>query len=367
MIRVLDVIRTIEEKAPLYLAEEWDNSGLLVGDSRQEVTSVLISLDLTRDTVAEAMERGANLIITHHPAILRPVSRLNWDREPDATLCSVIRNGLSVYTAHTNLDRAREGTADALLSALGMTGKKVFAGQFSPPLYKFVVFVPKGHEDAVRQALGDAGAGFIGDYSHCTFMTQGQGSFCPLEGAKPYIGEVNRLEIVDEYRVETIVRKADVAKVLRAVFRVHPYEEVAFDLYPLENTEDGHGFGRIARLNEPVTLLDMAKRVKEALRTGVRLVGPGCMKVLSVAVIPGSGGSFITQASREGADILITGDVKYHEAQEALSRGLGIIDAGHFATERPVLRTLGRWINASFADIPVHISQRQADVFAFSQ
>jgi len=366
VIRVLDVMRTIEERAPLYLAEEWDNSGLLVGDSRQEVTSVLISLDLTPGTVAEAMEHGANLIITHHPAMLRPVSRLNWDREPDATLCSVIKNGICVYTAHTNLDKAREGTADALLSALGMTGKKVFAGRFSPPLYKFVVFVPKGHEDAVRKALGDAGAGHIGDYSHCTFMTQGQGSFCPLEGATPYIGELNRLEIVDEYRIETIIRKADVAKVLQAVLQVHPYEEVAFDLYPLENSEDVHGFGRIARLNEPVTLQDMALRVKEALGTGVRLVGPASMKVLSVAVIPGSGGSFVTQASREGADILITGDVKYHEAQEALARGLGIIDAGHFATEIPVLSTLASWINAKFSHTPVYISQRQVDVFTFS-
>ncbi len=366
MIRVLDITRTIEERAPLYLAEEWDNSGLLVGDSRQEVTSVLISLDLTPGTVAEAIENGANLIITHHPAMLRPVSRLNWDREPDATLCSVIKNGICVYTAHTNLDKAREGTAEALLSALGMTGKKVFGGRFSPPLYKFVVFVPKGHEDAVRKALGDAGAGHIGNYSHCTFMTQGQGSFCPLEGATPYIGELNKLETVDECRIETIVRKADVAKVLQAVFQVHPYEEVAFDLYPLENSQDVYGFGRIARLNEPVTLQDMALRVKESLRTGVRLVGPASTKVSSVAVIPGSGGSFVTQASHEGADILITGDVKYHEAQEALARGLGIIDAGHFATELPVLHTLANWINAKFSHTPVYISQRQVDVFTLS-
>ncbi len=340
------VMDALERLAPARLAESWDNIGLLVGSPDQPVSGIVVALDVDFAAIEFALSCGANLIVSHHPVIFKGITSLRHDTPQGKLLCRLIENRMAVIAVHTNLDSAQGGVNDALAAAIGLEQVHPLQQNHVEKLYKLAVYVPEQQLELVRAALGDAGAGHLGVYSHCSFSTRGEGTFLPLQGAIPFIGQQGTLERVNEYKIETIVSETIRRQVIEAMLAVHPYEEVAYDLYALEDKGPANGLGRIGVLSQSMQLSQFAARVKECLQVStVKLAGHPDAIITTAAVCGGSGAEFITQAAEAGADVFITGDVKYHEAQQAVARGLALIDAGHFATEYPVLAYLARYLS----------------------
>lgn len=333
-VRVQDLLGLIHALYPPELAAEWDNVGLQVGDPTARVERVLVALDPGAAAVAAACAAGAQLLLTHHPLLFKPLRRLTPDDPTGRVVWQAVRGNVAIIAAHTNLDVAADGLNRWLADRLGLTAAEplqAVAGQ----LLKLVVYVPVSHAEAVAEALFAGGAGQVGNYDQCSFRSAGLGTFRPGPGTQPFIGSVGRREEVEEVRLETIVPRRRLSRVLERLAKAHPYEEVAYDLLPLANQLPGFGLGRIGRLGAPESLADFAGRVRGALGCGpVRVVGDHQRPVAKVALCGGSGAGLIGEASRRGADVLLTGDVKYHEARQAEELGLAVIDAGHFATER---------------------------------
>ncbi len=341
----------MEELAPLHWAESWDNVGLQVGAPDRPADRILVALELTGSVAEEALATGANLVVVHHPAIFRPLKALRFDSAPGRRLEKLIQAGISLYAAHTNLDQSKGATNDTLAAAAGLTEFEVIQKVGEERFVKLVVFVPKGHEEAVRGALAAAGAGHIGNYSHCTFQTPGTGTFLPLEGTRPFQGEQGRLEYADEIRLETIMPENRVQAAVRAMIAAHPYEEVAYDLYPLANPGPVRGHGRIGSLAEPVSLGTLAGRLKQTLGLeGLRLVGDPARLIRRLAVGAGAGSPLIELAARRGAEVLITGDIGYHNAQDAIDLGLAVVDVGHYYSERNVVQPVAAYLRQKLAE-----------------
>ncbi|WP_305042095.1 Nif3-like dinuclear metal center hexameric protein [Geoalkalibacter sp.] len=348
--RVQDLLGLLNGLAPAALAEEWDNVGLHLGDPLDEVRRILVALDPTAAVVEQAVAAEAQLLVSHHPLIFRPLKALTSADDSGRALLRAARAGVAVICAHTNLDRARGGLNDWLAQVLGLGQVKVLqagAGE----LFKLVVFVPRGYEDAVAAALFEGGAGHIGDYDQCAFHGAGSGTFRPGSQTDPFIGRAGGArETVGEVRLETVVPREHLNRALQRMLKAHPYEEVAYDLLALHNRRADMGLGRLGRLAAPLSLDAFALQVKAALGcASLRLVGDGAQVLSKVAVCGGSGASLIGEALRQGADVLVTGDVKYHEAQQALSQGLALVDAGHFATERLMVPRLADFLRQGLA------------------
>ena len=337
-VKVATIIETIEKIVPRKLAYDWDNVGLLVGDSRAEVDKVLVSLDVNDLVVEEAVGEGAGMIISHHPLIFKPIKNILWDNPMGAVLKKIIQKELNVYAAHTNLDLCRSGVNQALFERLGLEKGEILKVAITDKLFKFVVFVPMSHVQQIKIAMGNAGAGWIGNYSHCSFSTPGIGSFKPLEGSSPYIGRTGEIEEVEEMRLETIVPEKLLNKVLKAVIKAHPYEEVAYDLYPLANSGEEYGLGLIGIYANPFSKNEFLQMLKERLQAPfLKAAGPLPERIEKVGVCGGSGGALIGNAAFKGSQVLITGDVSYHQAQEAENLGICVIDAGHGITEKLIV------------------------------
>lgn len=324
------VIRMMEEIAPKWLAVEGDPIGLQLGTADKRISKVLVALDVTDGVADEAIRLQADMIIAHHAVMFRPVRHLCTDSPAGKLYAKLLKHDIAVYVAHTNLDAAEGGVNDVLASALGLEGAVPFAELKHKELAKLAVFVPKSHHDKVMQAVFDAGAGWIGNYSHCSFNVEGTGTFLPREGANPFLGQTGRLETAEEIRLETVVPKDILDRVVQAMLNAHPYEEVAYDVYPLAVKGKTFGLGRVGELPEAATLGELAKRVKATYRVpAVRLVGDPGRPVRRVAVLGGSGRSYVADAMRAGADVLVTGDIDHHTAVDALAAGFSLIDAGH--------------------------------------
>jgi dinuclear metal center YbgI/SA1388 family protein len=351
-VKVRDVIRWLEELAPLHLAEEWDNPGLQLGDPGDLVKGITVSLDFTAEVLSEGLEEGVNLFVTHHPLFFRPLTELSWDAPQGRLIKEAAAAGVSVYALHTNLDNARGGLNCWLAEELGLQQVRPFGK--TDPLEKLVVFVPQDHAGEVMNALAEAGAGHIGQYSHCTFQALGKGTFKPLTGAKPYIGKVDEIEEVDEVRLETIIPRSLRAKVVKAMLAAHPYEEVAYDLYPLSNPGVRGGPGRLGSLPEPIPLEELAAKVKGRLGgRSVRVSGELAQKVGKVALCGGSGGGLVSLAADLGAQVYICGDLKYHDFLLGQSLGLALIDAGHYWTELVAVAGVARFLEEKLAEAGV--------------
>lgn len=349
-VRVQDVSGLLNQLYPPSLAEDWDNVGLLLGDPAAPVERVLVCLDAEEQVIARAEELGARLVISHHPLIYRPLKRITPGDEAGRTLFRAMRGDIAIYCAHTNLDRARGGLNDWLAKRLGLQNAQPLE-QSLRDLLKLVVFVPLGHEEQVRDALFSAGAGVIGDYDRVSFQTPGRGGFRCGPDTDPHIGTPGQSEVVDELRIETVLPAALAGKVVAKMIKAHPYEEVAFDLYPLSNQRTDVGLGRIGTLETPQALEAFAAQVKEALGlTRLRLAGACSGSVRKVAVCGGSGASLMSEALRQGADCLVTGDVKYHDAQRARAEGLALLDAGHFGTEILMVEQLTQELKRAVAE-----------------
>jgi dinuclear metal center YbgI/SA1388 family protein len=320
------------------LAESWDNVGLQLGDSAMEVRRLLVALDPEDCVIEEAIAREATLIVSHHPLILRPLQGVVASEGTGRRLLRAAQAGTAIFCAHTNLDRARGGLNDWLAQALDLQDVAVLQQGGDDELFKLVVFVPSGHEEQVSDAIFQAGAGHIGEYDQCSFRTEGTGA-----AANPFIGEIGRREAVSELRLETVVPREYLTRVLQKMIKAHPYEEPAYDLIPLQNSRSDVGLGRIGRLSEELPLDTFARQVAQGLQTEkVRVVGSADRPVSRVAVCGGSGASLIGEAARQGADVLVTGDIKYHEARQAQEKNLCLVDAGHFASERVMVAHLAQ-------------------------
>jgi dinuclear metal center YbgI/SA1388 family protein len=355
LVRVAQIAEAVERIAPLPLAEEWDNCGLQVGDPEAQISRALVALTPLPEVFEEAEEKGADFLLFHHPLIFDPLKAILTSAYPGDLLARAIQNGLAVYAAHTSYDIAPAGVCVALAKALGLRGPlRVLSPRGA--LRKLVVFVPEENVDAVAEALAGAGAGVIGDYTECTFRTQGRGTFRGGDEANPYLGERGRLEEVEEVRIETIVPAHDVRRAVDAATSAHPYEEVALDVYPVEGFPEGCGYGRLGTLPEQPTAEELREHASESLGFQSRLVADSGRRIETVAVLGGSGGSFIPEAAASGAHAYVTGDIDYHDALLAESLGLTVIDAGHAATELPSLEPLALRL-AELVDVPVEVSR----------
>lgn len=334
------IAEAIERMAPREWAESWDNVGLLVGRPDQSIENVLLTLDVTPAVIDEAIKLNAGLLITHHPFPFQAVKRVRTDSPDGSMLAKLLQENISLYAAHTNLDIALGGVNDVLAARLSLHDIEILR-QRSEALVKIVTFVPRAYEEAVWQAMSGAGAGCIGGYSECGFRGTGIGTFLPGNDTRPFIGEQNQLSRVEETRIETVAPAVLASSIVEALRKAHPYEEVAYDIYPLNNKHFINGLGRIGALSNPMILSEFAKQVRTALHAdGVKTVGDPDTIVRQVAVCGGAGMEVSKDALRCGAQVLVTGDIRYHDALEAMAMGLCLVDAGHFATEFPVLNSL---------------------------
>lgn len=367
--RVSDIIEIIDKIAPFRLAEEWDNVGLQVGDPAAPASRIMVSLDPGREAVESAVASGCQLLITHHPLIFTPLRSLNLQEQPGDLLAKALRNSLNIVAMHTNYDIADGGMNDLLAGLLGLCSVEPLAVRETGELVKLAVFVPKGHEEPVMQALFSF-SGHIGNYTDCSFQSSGIGTFKPLPGADPFIGSLGRREYADETRIEVLLLATDVSAACRALIEAHPYEEPAFDLYPLLNRGPRCGLGRIGNMSPPVTLEQLACRLRDELGLAVaRYAGNGDRVLEKVALCAGSGASLLRQAHNLGAQVLVTGDVKYHDAREAEMLGIGLLDVGHFPSEIPMVREfrarLGKEVEKAGFEAEILACENERDPFVY--
>lgn len=340
------LVKKFESKYPLNLAYDWDNVGLLVGDFDAEINKVMVSLEANENVIQEAIKNNVDLIVTHHPFIFKKLNKINTGDLKGRLIHKLIKNDIALYSMHTNFDIAFDGLNDYFMEVMGFENGKILEVTNSEVLYKLAVYVPVTHIDIVKDALGRSGAGHIGNYSHCSFSSEGKGNFRPLEGSNPFIGSNGEIETVEEIKIETIVPQKILGGVISKMISVHPYEEVAYDLYKLENKGDSVGLGRVSKLDTEINLEELCNLIKEKLNMKhIRVVGNLETKINKVAVVTGSGSDMAKKAQRSGADVLISGDVKYHEAQDILDMGMCLIDCGHFESENIFKDVMKRFLD----------------------
>ena len=363
--RLGDIIDVLDAAYPPHLAQSWDSVGLVCGDPAESVTSVTVAVDATAETVARVPDGG--LLLAHHPLLLRGVDSVSADSAKGALIHSMIRTGRSLFTAHTNADSAAPGVSDALASALGLRVRDVLdPAPSGPVLDKWVVFVPAADAEAVRSAMFAAGAGHLGDYSHCSWSSVGTGQFLPHDGASPAIGTVGTVEYVEEQRVEMVAPASRRSAVLAGLRAGHPYEEPAFDILALQNPAGGVGLGRIAELPEPEPLSAFVARVRKALPPtswGVRASGDPAAPVSRVAVCGGAGDSLLSTVAAAGVQAYVTADLRHHPADEHRRvSDVALVDVAHWASEFPWCAQAADLLRSHFGtSLPVTVCDVRTD------
>ncbi|MBL7971472.1 MAG: Nif3-like dinuclear metal center hexameric protein, partial [Prolixibacteraceae bacterium] len=315
--RLKEITQFIESVAPLSFQESYDNAGLVIGHPEDEISGALITLDITEEILDEAISKKLNLIIAHHPIIFSGLKKLNGKNYIERCVIKAIRNGIAIYAAHTNLDSVIGGVNSKICDKLGLRNCRILS-PMSGMLKKLVTFVPTADAGKVRNALFEAGAGHIGNYDSCSFNLSGTGSFRGNSQSNPYVGEKNQVHFEEETRVELIFPKNLQSGIVRALLNSHPYEEVAYDIYSLENEYTQAGIGMIGELSAPMDELEFLRKLKDTFHCPVvrhtRLIGK---PVRSIAVCGGSGSSYLRTAIARGADVFISGDFKYHQFFDA--------------------------------------------------
>lgn len=355
------IIAILEQLAPVKYASDWDNVGLLAGREEKEVKKIMIALDASEQVVNQAIQSKADMLITHHPMIFSPMKKITSNHFIGKRLIRLIQQDISYYAMHTNFDMAV--MAEAAAKKLELQNTRILSPEYEEELYKIVVFVPEGSQEKVRMAMTREGAGFIGNYSSCTFNLSGIGTYMPLPGTNPYIGSANGLTMTNETRIETIVDKARKKQVIDAMIKAHPYEEVAYDIYPLLNKHNVRGIGRFGYLNQDTSLNILAMQVKLAFGLPYVQVSGDLERVMAaIAIVPGSGKGYIKEAIKAGADVLITGDMNHHAALDAMEQGLAIIDATHFGTEHLMAEYVKEYLNQYLHKITWNLNEEDLDI-----
>ena len=364
--KVRDIANTIKSMVPLELALDWDNVGLLVGDAKKEVKKILLTIDITKDVIAEARKLKANMILSYHPAIWDGLKTVTADGS-GSIVYELIKSDVAVFSVHTAVDIMFGGVNDGLAEIIGLTDTKPI-GDFVPNPsqnnYKLVVFVPQKSLAAVTNAIFKAGAGAIGNYSDCGFASQGVGSFKPLKGAKPAIGKQDKIEKVNEIRFEAIVPAEKVEGCIKAMKKTHPYEMPAYDCLKLYDSPDKFGLGRIGKLDKPAQLTKIVQKIKKA--TGAKafgFVGKEKRLVKTAAVCAGSCGKIINSVIAQNVDLYLTGEIKHHQALAAKEAGLSCICLSHTVSERFVLKKLAKQLQNKLKGLNINISKKDTDPF----
>lgn len=367
--KVKDIAAAVERIVPLDLAQDWDNVGLLVGSSEQNVKNILLTIDVTAAVVAEARMLETDLIISYHPIIWDGLKKITAEG-PTGAVHDLIRAGISVFSIHTALDVVTGGVNDGLAAILGIEDAEPIGDYVDAPsacTYKLVVFVPLDAVGKVSKAVFAAGAGAMGNYSHCGFSAEGTGTFLPLEGAKPAIGSKGGFEKVPEMRFETIVPGDKLDAVIAAMRKAHPYEMPAFDVFGQCNPDCRPGLGRIGKLTKPMRMTALISRIKVV--TGAKafgIVGPQKRLVKKAAVCAGSCGKIIDKVIAAGADLYLTGELKHHQALAAQEAGLTCICLSHTVSERFMLKKLAERLKKLINSITIRVSKKDADPFTWT-
>ncbi len=355
----------LEQFAPPDLAADWDNVGLLLGDRAASVDRVMTCLTVTPAVAAEAVADGVQLIVTHHPILFRPIQRLTTGTAEGRMLLDLVRAGVAVYSPHTAFDNTPGGINALLADKLALTEVRPLRPGTGPRQCKVVVFVPEADLARVSDALFNAGAGRIGQYSQCSFRLAGTGTFFGSDATNPTVGQKGRREEVGEWRLEVVCPEEAVNDVVTAVRRAHSYEEPAYDVYPLRPAAAGPGEGRLGHLSQPVPLSSLIQAVKEMLKaTFVQVVGDPERPVARVAIACGAGGEFLNDAVQARADVFLTGEVRFHDCLNAQAHGLALVLPGHYATERIGVEDLGRRLQSQWPTLTVWASRREQDTLA---
>lgn len=334
-VTIKDFQKEFENIAPPAIAWKGDNVGLQIGRGSDAITNILVSLDATMDVAIEAKKKKANLIVTHHPLLFHPLKNVTPQSRVGALVLYLAEHKINLYAAHTNLDSVRWGVNFILAQALGLNNVSILS-PLNESLTKIAVFVPHNHAEQVAAAMHNAGAGTFSKYDTCSFRTEGTGTFRGMNDAKPFVGKVGKVERAQEIRLEMLCETWKVDSVLAAMIKAHPYEEVAYDVYPLVNRNTEYGLGAIGSFNKPLSTNNFLKFVANKLNTGPLRFSQGPASIRRVAVCGGSGSKLINEAVDQGADAMVTADVKYHTFQEFEGKIL-LVDAGHYETEHHVL------------------------------
>ncbi|MES2726419.1 MAG: Nif3-like dinuclear metal center hexameric protein [Bacteroidota bacterium] len=327
-----DIIQLFEAYAPIQLQESYDNSGLITGDKKAAITGTLITLDCTEAIVDEAIANNCNLIVAHHPIIFSGLKKITGKNYVERVIIKAIKNDIAIYAVHTNLDNVSDGVNGKIAERLGLQNIRVLQNK-AGILKKLVTFIPSSHAEQVKQALFKAGAGHIGNYSDCGFSHSGTGSFKGNELSSPFAGKPNELHIEEEIRFETIVPIYLQNEIIAALLKAHPYEEVAYDIIPVENTFNGIGGGLIGELTDEMSSGDFLKMLKEKMELAVIKFTPFDKPIKKIALCGGAGQFLLKQAIQQGADAFISADFKYHEFFDA-EQNLMIADIGHYESEK---------------------------------
>ncbi len=351
--KIKEIVQYIDHFAPFSTAMSYDNCGLLIGSGETEPTGVMVSLDATMDALRRALENNCNVVVTHHPIIFNPLKRIH----EQSTVYQYIRHGISVISAHTNLDMAKGGLNDFLGKRLGLTGMSGIGLISKQPYKKISVFVPEAFADTVMNAMADAGAGEYAGYSRCFFASGGKGYYQPENGSHPFRGETGKLHTEPEIRLEAICHPAKADMVIKAMLQTHPYERPAYDVIDDFSLTDLVYEGRAGVLATPLTPDALAGQVKE--RLGLDAVGLVCREGLEerlitrTAVCSGAGSSLLYDCAKEGVEALVTSEIKHNIAQDALEMGIVMVDAGHYGTEIIVVPMLAKKLEQRFPELPI--------------
>ncbi len=364
--KVEQIAAEVEKIAPLKLAQDWDNVGLLIGNPRGNVKNILLTIDITMEVLAEAKRLKTDLILSYHPVIWSGLKKITT-RGETAVIYDIIRSGMSVFSIHTALDTVAGGINDCLAEMVGIKDAVPIGDYVANPAgdnYKLIVFVPAGAVNKVSNAVFAAGAGAIGNYSKCSFQTPGQGSFLPLKGAKPAVGKKGKVEKVGEIRVETIVPAEKIEAVLGAMRKSHPYETPAFDVVKLYDFETKLGLGKVGQLSRPTSLAEIIKKIKKT--TGAKVIGMvGKEKriVTRAAVCAGSCGRIINSVIAAKCDLYLTGELKHHQALAAQEANLTCLCLSHTVSERFMLKKLAKQLKKQIKDVKISVSKKDSDPF----
>ena len=360
--KIKEVIQFLEQKFPLHWQEDFDNCGVQCGDREREITGIMVCFDMSEAVIDEAIEKGANMVISHHPIIYKNgLKKIEPNNRVGKILCKALENKMLLYSMHTNIDSGKFGGNVLFAQKLELQKLSVLSpkeGQFC----KLVVFVPSENSILLKEALFRAGCGNIGNYSHCSYACEGIGSFKPLAGANPHIGTHNRIERVEEERVEMIFPKHKKHQIIETLYHNHPYEEPAFDIISLENLNREVGLGRVGTLPKPMLAKDFILFVKEKLNLEVvKYSGDMNSEIQKVAVCGGGGASFVTDALSAEADAFITGDLKYHDFFIPENKML-LIDIGHFEGEHFIREIIVSLLQENFNTFATHFTEVEIPV-----
>jgi len=361
-----DLVNYLESVVPPAYQESYDNSGIQYGEPDQEIGSVLLSVDITEEIVDEAVLKKCSMVISHHPLIFKPLKRISGRTAAEKILLKAIRNNIALYSMHTNLDLVKGGVSYRMAQKLDLENIEVLV-PLDKILLKLVVFVPLEHAGIVRNAMFEAGAGHLGNYDRCSYNLKGEGTFRAGLDTNPYSGKKGKEHAEEEIRIETVIPEYLKNKVIRAMIESHPYEEVAYDLYRLENNVPGAGLGCVGEFRKSMSEQDLVQKLGNVFEArAVRHTEFRDRKIKKVAVMGGSGGNYTDKAISSGAEAFITADIKYHSFLDA-ARDILLIDIGHYESEKPSLEIINELITKKFPKFAVRFSEINTNPVNYSQ